>query len=85
MKKKVERICEKFRKEYSSIPIVLVPTTYNQFTEKELNEWGANFIIYVNHMLRASYPTMKKWNEKILECERSLEVIFVCPLKKYSI
>ena len=79
----IKEFCEKFRKEYSSIPIVLVPTTYNQFTEKELHEWGANIIIYANHMLRASYPAMKKCAEKILECERSLEVNDICmPIKE---
>jgi phosphoenolpyruvate phosphomutase len=79
----IKEFCEKFRKEYSNIPIVLVPTTYNQFTEKELNEWGANIIIYANHMLRASYPAMKKCAEKILECERSLEVNDICmPIKE---
>ena len=52
----IKEFCKKFRAEYKNIPIVLVPTTYNQFTEKELGEWGANVIIYANHMLRASYP-----------------------------
>lgn len=53
--------------------MVLVPTTYNQYTEKELSEWGANIIIYANHMLRAAYPAMKKCAEAILRNERGLE------------
>ena len=56
----IKEFCERFRKEYEKVPIVLVPTTYNQFTEKELAGWGANIIIYANHMLRASYPAMLK-------------------------
>lgn len=79
----IKEFCQKFRAEYKSVPIVLVPTTYNQFTEKELAEWGANVIIYANHMLRASYPAMKKCAETILEAERSLEVNDICmPIKQ---
>ena len=79
----IKEFCQKFRAEYKNIPIVLVPTTYNQFTENELAEWGANIIIYANHMLRASYPAMKKCAETILQAERSLEVNDICmPIKE---
>ena len=79
----IKEFCAKFREVYKNIPIVLVPTTYNQFTEKELGEWGANIIIYANHMLRASYPAMKKCAETILQAERSLEVNDMCmPIKE---
>lgn len=79
----IKEFCKKFREEYKNIPIVLVPTTYNQFTESELGEWGANIIIYANHMLRASYPAMRRCAEKILEAERSLEVNDMCmPIKE---
>jgi phosphoenolpyruvate phosphomutase len=79
----IKEFCAKFRAEYKNIPIVLVPTTYNQFTEKELAEWGANIIIYANHMLRASYPAMRKCAETILQAERSLEVNDMCmPIKE---
>lgn len=79
----IKEFCQKFRAEYKNIPIVLVPTTYNQFTEKELCEWGANIIIYANHMLRASYPAMQKCAEEILRAERSLEVNDICmPIKQ---
>jgi phosphoenolpyruvate phosphomutase / 2-hydroxyethylphosphonate cytidylyltransferase len=79
----IKEFCEKFRQEYRNIPIVLVPTTYNHFTEKELAAWGANIIIYANHMLRASYPAMQKCAETILEAERSLETDKLCmPIKQ---
>ena len=74
----IKEFCKRFRKEYEKVPIVLVPTTYNQFTEKELASWGANIIIYANHMLRASYPAMLKAAQTILEAERSLEVNDMC-------
>ena len=79
----IKEFCHRFREEYASIPLVLVPTTYNQFTESELASWGANVIIYANHMLRASYPAMRKCAETILQAERSLEVNDLCmPIKE---
>lgn len=79
----IKEFCKKFREVYKNIPLVLVPTTYNQFTEKELAGWGANIVIYANHMLRASYPAMKKCAETILQHERSLETNEMCmPIKE---
>jgi len=74
----IKYFCEVFNKSNSNIPIVLVPTTYNQFKEKELASWGARIIIYANHLLRASYPAMMKTAELILENERSLEAEPLC-------
>ena len=79
----IKEFCQRFRKEFSTVPIVLVPTTYNQFKESEFKEWGANVIIYANHMLRASYPAMVKVARTILENERSLEADDLCmPIKE---
>lgn len=79
----IKEFCKKFRSEFAKVPIVLVPTTYNKFKEKEFIEWGANIIIYANHMLRASYPAMLNTARVILENERSLEADKLCmPLKQ---
>jgi phosphoenolpyruvate phosphomutase len=79
----IKEFCSLFRAEYPHVPLVLVPTTYNQFTEKELALWGANIVIYANHMLRASYPAMMNVAKKILENERSLEADALCmPIKE---
>ncbi len=79
----IKEFCARFRAVYKHIPIILVPTTYNKFTESELASWGANVIIYANHMLRASYPAMKKAAESILEHSRSLEADSLCmPIKE---
>ena len=79
----IKKFCMHFRKEYSAIPLVLVPTTYNQFTETELVSWGANIIIYANHMLRSSYPAMYKTARLILDKSRSLEADELCmPIKE---
>ena len=79
----IKEFCTRFRALYKDVPIVLVPTTYNQFTERELSEWGANIIIYANHLLRAAYPAMYKCSQTILQSERSLEVNDICmPIKQ---
>jgi phosphoenolpyruvate phosphomutase len=79
----IKEFCAAFRKEHKHIPVVLVPTTYNQFTEKELSGWGANIIIYANHLLRSSYPAMVNTAKSILEHERSLEADAQCmPIKQ---
>jgi phosphoenolpyruvate phosphomutase len=78
----IREFCEQFHARYAEVPIVLVPTTYNQFTENELASWGARIVIYANHMLRSSYPAMEKTARLILEHERSLEADSLCmPIK----
>lgn len=74
----IKEFCHKFRKIYKDVPIVLVPTTYNQFREDELHQWGANIVIYANHMLRASYPAMLEAAKCILKNSRSLEADNLC-------
>ena len=69
----IKEFCQRFREKDPHTPIVAVPTTYNQFTEEELAEWGINIVIYANHMLRSAYPAMVKCAERILETSRSLE------------
>jgi phosphoenolpyruvate phosphomutase len=79
----IKEFCTAFRAMYRHVPITLVPTTYNSQTEKELSAWGANIIIYANHMLRASYPAMVNAAKSILEHERSLEADSFCmPVKQ---
>ncbi|HRY73756.1 MAG TPA: phosphoenolpyruvate mutase [Spirochaetia bacterium] len=79
----IKAFCEGFRKDFPSVPIVVVPTTYNQFTEDELHAWGASVVIYANHMLRASYPAMVQAATSILEHKRSLEADKLCmPIKQ---
>lgn len=79
----IKDFCVRFREQHAHTPLVLVPTTYNQFTEEELRSWGANIVIYANHMLRASYPAMKRVAETILAHGRSLEADDQCmPIKQ---
>ena len=64
---------KKFRKSFKNIPLVSVPTSYNQVTESILKENGFNLVIYANHMLRACYPAMMTVAKSILKNKRSRE------------
>ncbi|OCL87496.1 Phosphonopyruvate hydrolase [Aliarcobacter thereius] len=65
--------CTILREYNENIPIIVVPTSFNQITAKELSQAGVNIVIYANHMLRAAYPGMKNVAKSILENDRSLE------------
>lgn len=69
----IKEFCQKFRAKDAYTPIVAVPTTYSQFTEAELAEWGINVVIYANHMLRSAYPAMVNCAKSILEHDRCKE------------
>ena len=74
--------CKKYKKLPVHVPLVVVPSTYNQITEKELIKAGVKIVIYANHLLRSSYPAMVKTAESILFHERSLEANDLCmPIK----
>jgi len=80
----IKEFCQRFRLVDNHTPIVAVPTTYGQFTEAELAEWGINIVIYANHMLRSAYPAMVKCAERILETTRCQEASdeFCMPIKQ---
>ncbi len=81
--KDIKSFCKRFRQHDSNTPIIVVPSTYNHIKESDFISWGANIVIYANHMLRASYPAMKKVAESILQNERSLECDEICmPIKE---
>jgi phosphoenolpyruvate phosphomutase / 2-hydroxyethylphosphonate cytidylyltransferase len=65
--------CDRMSQQPDQVPIVAVPSSYNQVTEDELADHGVNVVIYANHMLRAAYPQMVKVAETILANGRSLE------------
>ena len=69
----IKRFCEQFRKSNTIVPLVVVPSSYNHVYEKELYEWGANIVIYANHLLRTAYPSMIECAKSILQNNRSLE------------
>lgn len=54
-------------------PLVVVPSSYNQVTEEELQEHGVNIVIYANQLLRSAYPAMMDTAKSILTHQRSAE------------
>jgi phosphoenolpyruvate phosphomutase / 2-hydroxyethylphosphonate cytidylyltransferase len=65
--------CNEYKKFINRVPLVVVPSTYNQITEDELISAGVNIVIYANHMLRSSYPAMMNVAKSILSHGRSFE------------
>lgn len=79
----IRGFCAALREIHKSIPIVVVPTTYNHITEDELASWGVNVVIYANHMLRSAYPAMLNTAKSILTNARSYEANDLCmPVKE---
>ncbi len=79
---KIFEFCKLYSNFPVKVPLVVVPTSYNQITETELKEAGVDIVIYANHLLRSSYPAMQAVMEKILINERSLECDDAClPIK----
>jgi phosphoenolpyruvate phosphomutase len=75
--------CGEYEKFELKVPLIVVPTTYNQIYEKDLIKAGVSIVIYANHMLRSAYPAMVEVAKSILTHERSLEVNDLCmPIKE---
>ena len=66
--------CENYAQLDQRVPLIVVPSTYSQVREEELQEVGIQIVIYANHLLRSSYKAMLKTAETILEHGRALEV-----------
>lgn len=66
--------CDKFRTKDLDTPLIVVPTSFNSITEKELADHGVNIVIYANQLTRSAFPAMKETAEEILRNHRALEV-----------
>lgn len=75
--------CDKFNEFAPNVPLVVVPTSFNQVYEEEFAKKGVNIVIYANHLIRSAYPSMMDTAMKILENERCKEVDDKClPIKE---
>jgi phosphoenolpyruvate phosphomutase len=74
----IKSFCLEFRKKNIATPIVVVPSSYNHIKEEELIKWGANIVIYANHLLRASFPSMQNVAKTILKNKRTSELDTTC-------
>lgn len=69
---------EKFRKEDTATPIVVVPTSFPTVTEEEFKEKGVNVVIYANQLTRTGFPAMQAAAKTILENHRAKEADDMC-------
>lgn len=74
----IKSFCLNFREKNTTTPIVVVPSSYNHIKEEELIKWGANIVIYANHLLRASFPSMQNVAKTILKNKRTSELDDTC-------
>lgn len=65
--------CERYHQFNRTVPLMVVPSSFNGVTEKEWEERGVNIVCYANHMLRSAYPAMLTVAQSILKHGRSLE------------
>ncbi len=70
--------CDKFKEFAPDVPLVVVPTSFNQVYEEEFAKRGVNIVIYANHLIRSSYPAMVETANMILENERCKEADDKC-------
>jgi len=71
--KEIIEFCTNYNELMNRVPLVVVPSTYDHMTEDELQDLGANVVIYANHLLRSSFPAMSKTAESILQNGRALD------------
>ena len=79
----IREFCEKFQALENKVPLVVVPSTFPQVMEDELESWGVNVVMYANQLLRSAYPAMKETAESILMNGRAKEADANCmPIKE---
>ncbi len=72
--KEIFDFSKKFLKSKYYRPIVAVPSTYSKTFEKDLIKNGVKIVIYANHLLRSSYPSMVNTAKSILKDQRTFKI-----------
>lgn len=70
--------CDKYQRLSNTVPLKIVPSSFNSITEDEWIDRGVQIVTYANHMIRSSYPAMLKVAKSILKHGRSLEASKDC-------
>ncbi|MDF2842124.1 MAG: phosphoenolpyruvate phosphomutase [Herbinix sp.] len=77
------KFCEIYKEFGKQIPLIVVPTSFNQVYENEFIEHGVDIVIYANQLIRSAYPAMRETAELILTNERCYEADKKCmPIKE---
>jgi phosphoenolpyruvate phosphomutase len=80
--KEILEFMKRYRELPFRVPVISVPSSYNHFTEQQLQDAGFQIVIYANHLLRSAVPAMQRTATSILEHGRSLEADAWCmPIK----
>ncbi len=65
--------CARYKTFERIVPLVVVPSSYDQIYERELAAAGVKVVIYANHLLRSAYPAMVETARTILSNGRAHE------------
>lgn len=76
-----DEVLEFARRFKKKVPLICVPTTYNNISDKELEKAGFKIIIHANHLLRASLTAMERTSEAIYKNGKS-EGLDIYPVKE---
>lgn len=68
----------RYRAKNQTIPIVVVPTSFNTVTEEEFKDRGVNIVIYANQLTRTGFPAMQSAAKLILKNHRAKECDNIC-------
>lgn len=67
------KFAEQYHQLENKVPLIAVPTTYNDITWMQLEKAGFNMVVYANHLLRSAYPAMLATAQSVLQHNRSKE------------
>lgn len=70
--------CERYQAFGADVPLVVVPTTFNEVTEEEFAKRGVKIVIYANQLIRSAFPAMMDTAETILRNHRAYEADQAC-------
>ena len=65
--------CKKYRAFDRTVPIIVVPSSFDTIYEDDLARAGVKVVIYANQLLRSAYPSMVNTAKLILEHQRAYE------------
>lgn len=74
----IREFCAAYSSFEKKVPLVVVPSTFPQVSEQDLESWGVNIVIYANQLLRSAYPAMMDTAESILAHGRAKEADEEC-------
>lgn len=67
-----------FRAINQDTPVMVVPTSFNGIYARDFAKAGINIVVYANQMLRASFVSMSRVAQSILDNDRSQEIEKEC-------